>query len=281
MTAVTRTDLKTSLKRLVSRFYGLIAVVLFMAGIVLRVISINRPGAIWPIVGELGTFLAAVVAIPFIYERFLKKEDRQTFLDDLAEVLDQKLKRAQTDKVVRVYEEGRLPLAAKVALFEAAKRDIVEVGTAVRSFVGYFEQRPYSEFKKPVVEVLKRGVNFHVLVLDPDSEIAGIYAKDRNEPDLPLKIKQSIERLLKLRDEFRQARLPGEFDIRLFSHFPSCYALMVDPGESEGRMHVSHYLHDLKRADTPVFEIHESDSPVLFEKYRRFLQELVDTSRKL
>jgi hypothetical protein len=118
-------------------------------------------------------------------------------------------------------------------------------------------------------------------VLDPDSEVAKLYAEDRGETDLIPKIKQSIEKLLKLRDEFKGANLPGEFEVLLFSHFPSCYVLIVDPTENNGRMHISHYLHNLKRADTPIMEVQKSENPVVFEKYRQFLQDLIDSSKKL
>lgn len=281
MESVTKSDFKESLQRLSSRYQNIVAAILFLGGIGLRIASLNRTGAIWPIVGELGTFVAAVIAIPFIYEKLVKSEDRQVFLSDLEDVLESKLSllAGGPDKHIRVHENGRLALSAKVTFFEDAESEIIELATAARSFANYFEARPFHEFKQPVINVLKRGVDFKVLLLDPDSPSASAYADDMKEPGLISKIRRSTEKLLALRDEFEANGYPGKFEVRLYSQLPSCYLLMVDPERPSARMHYSHYLNGLKRADTPVVEISKQDNPMLFEKYLAYVRQLEATCR--
>ncbi|MEQ9480858.1 DUF5919 domain-containing protein [Coleofasciculus sp. F4-SAH-05] len=280
MTRTSPDGFKASLERILKRYQGAIAIILFIIGLGLRILAIDKTDAFWKITGDLGTFLAAAIAIPFIYESSIRAVDRQIFLSDLENTLEKKLTTTQTSSP-RVYEIGRLPLQQKVAFLQEAKREVVQIGVALSSFTSYFEQRPFSECKQPVMELLQRGVNFKILILDPDSEIAKNYANDRGEPNLVDKIRQSLITLSRLRDEFRAASLPGSFELYLYSHFPYGNVIMVDPEEEDGCAFISHYLHGTKRADTPVFEVYKSSNPMLFEKYRYFLIKILGDSRKL
>ncbi len=280
MTRTSPDEFKASLERILKRYQGAIAIILFIIGLGLRILAIDKTDAFWKITGDLGTFLAAAIAIPFIYESSIRAVDRQIFLSDLENTLEKKLTTTQNNSP-RVYEIGRLPLQQKVAFLQEAKREVVQIGVALSSFSSYFEQRPVSEFKQPVMELLQRGINFKILILDPDSEIAKNYANDRGEPNLVDKIRRSLVTLSHLRDEFRAASFPGSFELYLYSHFPYGNVIMVDPEEEGGCAFISHYLHGTKRADTPVFEVYKSSNPILFEKYRYFLIKILGDSRKL
>lgn len=135
MSKVSEGELKIALKRLLKRYHGALAAVIFVIGISLRLISINYSSVVWRIIGDFGTFLAAAVAIPFIYERFIRAEDRQVFLSDLKDVLETKLANSQ-NVYPRFYEFGRLPLNQKVSFLQCAKREVIEVGIALRTLVG-------------------------------------------------------------------------------------------------------------------------------------------------
>jgi len=283
-TAITsKSDFKVLLRRLTGRYQILMTISLFVVGISLRIISIYQTGALWPILGEIGTFIAAVIAIPFIYEKLVKTEDRQIFLSDLDDLLEQKLSVLSnpSTKKLPVDEEGRMATLQKVAFFKDAKQEIIILATSARSFVYYFESRPYSEFKQPVVEALKRGVNFSVFLFDPDCPNASTYTIDMNDSDLIPKINRALEGYLKLRDEFRMADYPGKFELFRYSQLPSCYMLVIDPQEPEGRMHFSHYLNGLKHADTPIIEVYKAENPIMFDKYAGYVNRLAASSIKV
>lgn len=283
-TAISSTsDFKVSLRRLTGRYQTLLTISLFVVGISLRIISINQTGTLWPILGEIGTFLAAVIAIPFIYEKLVKTEDRQVFLSDMEDVLEAKLSVLSntSTKKLRVDEDGRMAILRKVEFFNDAKQKIMILATSGRSFVYYFESRPYSEFKQPVVDALKRGVNFSVFVFDPDCPNALTYATDMNDSELIPKIHRALEGFIKLRNEFGMANYPGKFELFKYSQLPTCYMLVVDPQEPEGRMHFSHYLNGLKHADTPIVEVYKAENPTLFDKYVSYAKRLAETSKKV
>lgn len=77
-------NLRSSIYQLFKRYYIAIGVIIFLFGIILRLISIIFPTTITTLLGELGTFLAVAVAIPFIYDLFLREKDREIFLNDLS-----------------------------------------------------------------------------------------------------------------------------------------------------------------------------------------------------
>ncbi len=184
-------------------------------------------------------------------------------------------------KPIYVYELGRMPIHEKVTFFENASNEVIEFGLSLSTFASFFVQRPAHEYKKPVKHLLSRGVNFKCLVLNPDSEIAAMYAKDRGEDGLVVKIQNSIKSLSQLRDEFHSYELSGSFEIYTYNHFPYCYILFVDPLEKAGRAYISHYMHGVKRADTPILEVHKSSNPILFEKYYKRVEEILKTSEKM
>ena len=281
MLGTSRSEFKASLERTLKRYHGIIAGILFVLGISLRWLASGYSGAIWQIIGDFGTFLAGAIAIPFIYERLIRAEEHRIFLSDLEDVLEAKLTNfGSKRKHPLIHELGRLPIHEKVAFFQSAESEVIEVGIALRSFSGYFEQRPAHEFKQPVMGLLRKGVNFKCLALDPDSEIAKQYATDRQEPALLDNIRRSLERLCRLRDEFKNLGLPGAFEVYTYSHFPYCYILLIDPESPNGRAHISHYMHATKRSETPVIEVHKSVSPLLFERYSQMVSDLLASSRE-
>ncbi|RPI34067.1 MAG: hypothetical protein EHM70_04100 [Chloroflexota bacterium] len=278
-----QSDFKVSLRKMTGRYQILITSFLFVIGISLRIISIYQTGALWSILGEIGTFIAAVIAIPFIYEKLVKTEEKQVFLSDLEDVLENKLSALSnsSNKKLRVVEEGRMAIMQKVEFIKDAKQEIIILATSARSFVYYFESRPYIEFKQPVVDALKRGVNLSVYIFDPDCPNALTYATDRNDTELIPKINSALEGFIKLRDEFMTANYPGKFELFRYSQLPACYMLVVDPQEPQGRMHISHYLHGLKHADTPIIEVYKAENPVLFDKYADYVNRLAATCKKV
>lgn len=274
-------EFKVSLKRMTGRYQILTTVLLFVVGISLRLISINQTGALWSVLGEVGTFIAAVIAIPFIYEKLVKTEEKQVFLSDLEDVLDAKLSVLDntTNKKLRVVEEGRMAIVEKVEFLKDASQEIIILATSGRSFVYYFESRPYTEFKQPVIEALSRGVNFSVYVFDPDCPNASTYSTDMDDSELITKIHSALEGFLKLRQEFNSANYPGKFELYTYSQIPSCYMLVIDPKEPQGRMHISHYLNGFKHADTPIIEVHKAENPIMFDKYAGYVNRLAASSK--
>jgi hypothetical protein len=81
-----RQDFKSSLKRLLGRYYGLAGVIVFLLGVLLRLAALGKTGFFWDATKDIGTFLAVAVAIPFFYEKLIKSEERQLFLTELEEL---------------------------------------------------------------------------------------------------------------------------------------------------------------------------------------------------
>lgn len=264
------------------RYYNLAGAVLFLLGIVLRFFSIGKTDFIWQVMGDIGIFLAAAVAIPFIYDRLIKTEDRQLFLSDLEDILDDKLSSLCTQKLgFRIYEGGRRTIDQKVAFIRTAKREVIELGVTLRTFSSYFEQRAAYEFKHHVLEQMQRGVVFKCVAMDPACEVAAKYAEDRGEAELLDRVRSSIKFLKALSDEFKQRGFAGKFEIYTYSHVPYFHAVCVDGNEANGRMFISPYMYASKRAETPGFEFSKSENTVMFEMYWTSVKKLLADSQQV
>lgn len=272
-------NLRTSFRRLLKRHQSLIGTVLFVFGLGLLLASSEFTGIAWRFLGTLGAFVAGAVAIPFIYERFIKAEDRQLFLSDLDNVLERRFGEKLMEPFI--HERGRISLDHKVSLIKTAKVEVIEVGLSLRTSASYFVSRPSQEFRLQFANILKRGVNFKYILLDPDREIAKLVAQDRREPHLVDNIQSSIDTFSTLRDEFRDQDYKGVLRIFTYESLPYCYAMVIDPNEEDGKALISPYMYETKRADAPYIEIHKSVSPDLFKTVSTMVNSLLAASREI
>lgn len=274
-----RQDFKSPLKRILGRYYGLTGIIVFLVGVLLRLAALGKTGFFWDATKDIGTFLAVAVAIPFFYEKLIKSEERQLFLTELEELLDSKFPNYKIG--LKLYEDGRPSISEKVDILLSAKSEVVNLGIAHRSLVGYFEQRPAREYKEYILELLRKGVVFKYIFLDPDGEIAKLYAQDRGEVELINRIRTSLDAVKSLKSEFDKLGLPGRFEIYISSSFPYMSATCIDVNEINGRMLISPYLYGIKRAEVPHFGILKTEHEVMFETYWKSIREILANSRQL
>lgn len=180
-----------------------------------------------------------------------------------------------------VSEEGRLLISEKVAFMQNAKHEIIELGIGLTTFTGYFVNRRPAEFKDYVVKLLKQGVTFRCMLLDPNCNIAKDYAKDREEKTLLYDIRDSIRELRAQQEEFRSFDLKGSFELHVYRHFPYFHAVCIDPRKDEGKITASHYMHQTPRAETPVFQFCKSLNKKIFAVYWASIKKLLAESKQL
>ncbi len=274
-----RKDFKSPLKRLLGRYYSLAGLLVFLLGVLLRLAALGKTGFFWDATKDIGTFFAVAVAIPFFYEKLIKSEERQLFITELEELLDSKFPNHKTG--LKLYEDGRPSISDKVDILLSAKLEVVNLGVAHRSLVGYFEQRPAREFKAPILELLGKGVVFKYIFLDPDCDIAKQYAQDRGELELINRIRTSLDAVKALKSEIDKLGLSGRFEIYISSSFPYMSATCIDGNEVNGRMLISPYLYGIKRAEMPHFDISKPEHDVMFKTYWRSITEILVNSRQL
>lgn len=279
MTNLSNSDFKSSLRKLLKRYSSLVGIVLFLFGVILRLSSIGKTGYFWEVTKDIGTFLAVAVAVPFFYEILIKSEERQLFLNDLEEILEKKLPNQASS--LKLYENGRPSLTDKVKLISRAQSEVIFVGIAHRSFVGYFEQRPSIEFQDSIFELLKKGIILKCVFLDPDCEIASKYAEDREETELIDRIKNSIESLKKIRCDLVKESVTGNIEIYLSHHFPYFAATCVDGNETTGYILISSYLYRVKKAEVPHLEFSRLQHQGMFNTYWKSIQQIVSDSRRI
>jgi len=277
-------------RRLQNWIHGTIGFCLFLAGVLARIASIvisNANGLpakdfLSPLLDDLGAVLIAAIAIPFFYERLLRKEETRIIQHEIMRALDIKLAGLGLERTrPQLHEEGRLPIEEKRALIQNAQVTVIQIGISARTFVSYFEQRPVHDFKQPVIAGLQRGVCFTVLLLDPDSDVATTYAQLHQDPGAVERIRQSIAVLHDLQKEFASLQTPGKFQVRLYRNFPIFDMLVIDPEDENGRAVITPYLPGSKRADNPGLEIYRRSNPMFFDKYYKSVQHLLAVSWQL
>ena len=181
-------------------------------------------------------------------------------------------------------EGGRVPVAERVRFFQGAGTEVIEIGIGLTTFADYFHASHRGLFKQPVRELIKRGVSYKCVAIDPDSRMAEIYSGDRDEPSYQTEVETAMMQLRDVKEEFAREGLRGSFEMYTYAHFPYYHAMCVDIGEerpdTKGRIAVSNYMFATKRADCPVMRFSANSNPRLFETYWNSVRALLRTCRR-
>ncbi|MEO1260632.1 MAG: hypothetical protein AAFZ15_17680 [Bacteroidota bacterium] len=178
------------------------------------------------------------------------------------------------------YDKGRLDIRDKVRFFSAAREEMIEFGLTLNTFTGYFFSRREEEFKEPIHQLLKSGVNIKCFLLHPDSNEANLYFNDRKkfyieEREGIGKIRTAMANFKIILQELEQLPYPGKMEVYTYRHIPHQYMLAVDKDAKNGKFHVSHYLYGELRARCPIIECERSNNPALFLRYAASLKKLM------
>jgi hypothetical protein len=185
-----------------------------------------------------------------------------------------------------IHSNGRVSLEHKTAFIGGATKEVIELGLRLNAFAGYFTSQNEQAYKAHIIKMLRRGVHFKGYLIDPASEEAKLYFKDRSkqlksEQEDLFETSNVIRRLKILCEEFDAMDLKGKFEIFKYQHIPFGFIYVVDPGLPTGKMMVSPYLYGVRRANCPVLEFTKSNQPVMFKKYMESLQCFVEGAVKI
>lgn len=144
----------------------------------------------------------------------------------------------------------------KVRLVRAARADIVDAGTALRTSSGYLTtaERP-AHYRDAVLAFLGRGGTYRCVLLDPDCAATATLADYRGE-DLPAKIRNSVAAF----DLFkrRHGAVTDNLHVYRTRAFPGFAAIAVDLASADAMVLYSPYLMSMK---IPGIHVEHGDSP--------------------
>jgi len=86
-------ELAHSANRTRTRFHYAIAIILLLGGLTLRLLhnGFHKESQLWEVIGDFGTFLALTLSIHFVYDLFIRREERQAILFDFGKILGTEL----------------------------------------------------------------------------------------------------------------------------------------------------------------------------------------------
>lgn len=176
---------------------------------------------------------------------------------------------------LRVYGAGRLPVADKLRFMGYARNEVIEFGTGLVTFAAYFDSLGPQQWKAPVLDLLRRGVNLRCFVLDSDSATAEHYYALRDEGKYKKRTIGTLDRLREIRDELNAESDAGSISVLTYRSLPHQYVLAVDLGLERSAMQFSPYLPGLGRAECPVYEASRSGEPDLFNRLQASLEQQI------
>lgn len=187
---------------------------------------------------------------------------------------------------VNVHCKGRLPLHEKLAFWQAAEYEIIELGVRLNTFVNCFHSRSDNEFKDKIIELLDRAVNIKLALLDPSHYKTEIYFRDRSEsiPDEANSqkvIKKSIEYLKEIIPQINKVSGKGEIQLYEYQHIPYNNFVIIDGRKPNGKMLISPYLYGQRRAQSPILEIHRRRNFNLYQLYWDSYKYIIKSAKRI
>lgn len=187
---------------------------------------------------------------------------------------------------VTIYQRGRRPVSSKINLVERSQVDFIELGLRLRTFASHFFDENEHEYKIPIINKLKAGLNFRCYLLNPRGRFAADYFNDRakvqrQEISAFEEMKDILERLKMIRDELNTQSTRGKMEIYLLNSYPYLHASISDGGQPNGKMFISHYMYGISRANSPVIEITRKDNPIMYKKYWESVLHTISQASKL
>lgn len=182
---------------------------------------------------------------------------------------------------IPLFPKGRLRIDEKLEFVQTSTVEMVEVGLRLKTFSTYFTHHPAYIYKNPIRVLLQRGINLKCFVLNPDSDIAKWYEKDRQETGLIEGIQYAIKTLTQVSNEFKQKNYKGTLQLYSYEHFPYNHFAIVDGATPKGKMIISHYINGIPRRECPNFKITRNLHFDLFEKYWQSYQVTLKQAKRI
>ncbi|MDQ6862212.1 MAG: hypothetical protein M3044_00160 [Thermoproteota archaeon] len=177
-----------------------------------------------------------------------------------------------------INEEGRLRTEENVALIQNAKSEIIKVGTGLNEFTSCFFSKNPAEFKNHVRELLRKGINFKCLAVDPEWIITKIRCEHEEDKKYFMEIPNNLNKLKEVQNEFVEEKLPGSFEIFVYKNMPLFHAICIDATNEEGRMIISNYLPGIEKSSCPVLHFSKISNPVMFNTYLLSINNILKTA---
>lgn len=171
-----------------------------------------------------------------------------------------------------VLHDGRFYVSEKIAFFEKAEVEIIELGIRLRNFKNYFNDKKESAFKDPLRAILDKGVQFKCFVLEPTGNFARRYFEDRAKVQYAEKkaFADSPEVLAELKSHFialNREGYSGKMELHTYDHFPYYHASVIDGETESAEMLMAAYLYGVSRANTPVLKLKKRNNKKIFKRY--------------
>lgn len=270
-------QLRNRLKRKLGHFYFVLGLLIFVSGVTLRLVAADMHGSLARGLADFGTFIAVAVTVPFIYERFIKSDDKAMFLDDLRQTIDHISPKAPDITVF----PGRPSIQEEADFLSTAKREVIQVGITMTTLSLNLENRPARDFRDHIERLLQAGVRYRCLSMDPQHDLIREYGQDQKEHSLAEDTKKAIERLERISEEITAKGYPGSLEIYVHAHFPCFRGIFIDGNEIDGQMLMSPCMFRTRRAETPTFRFSRLAHRDLFDRYWASVNDLILNARRL
>lgn len=182
--------------------------------------------------------------------------------------------------------DGRRDVSEKVALYQKATQEVIEIGIRLKNFTSYFSEKRASAFIDPLLQQLETGVRFRCYLLNPTGNIARRFVEDRASvqpiektllQDIPLITKE----LQQTFQQLNQKKLPGKMQLYQYDHFPYFHASVIDGDVPNGHLFLTPYILGVSRANTPVLEINRHSNKAIFKRYWRSILTITQSKRTI
>ncbi|MEM9823049.1 MAG: hypothetical protein AAF985_18365, partial [Bacteroidota bacterium] len=167
-----------------------------------------------------------------------------------------------------------------------AQHQIIEMGIRLRTFTNYFIDESEANFKKPILEKLKAGVNFHCYILTKNGRFAADYFKDRakvqaGEEEAYKEMTLVRDKLCYILKAINEEDTKGKMHLYQYNCFPYFHATAIDLDRVFGKICITQYLYGISRANSPRFKLNQKKNMNAYGIYKKSIKSIISQSQKI
>ncbi|MBB6050764.1 hypothetical protein [Armatimonas rosea] len=228
------------------------------------------------IIKEIGNFILITFVVGFIYENFVNYRYKHEFIHEIENILSNKFNLP----ISKVYLQ-RPELNEKAELMKQATKEIIEFGTALRTFTSYMKSNlsfhtsdgQAGRYRDLIEQRLSEGIVIRCMVLSP--EVAAVL--EPYEPGLKAKIEESLTYLLEFQ---KSVEGKGTFEVIQYRTIPRYAAICIDGEQKGSKMLLSPYVPNVENAKVPAYLIEKTKEETLFQVYWISIKNIIKDQKK-
>ena len=227
----------------------------------------NLKNDVWGFLGRsVGLLLASTVLLSFIYEVWLRKIISAEFREEFKQIINPDSNRLGIKNIYK--NKSEFPNLTNV--LNKAKTEVSILGTSLIWT---------TQIKETIFRLIKKGISFNFLLLNPDSQQAKRFGNEINDDNFLQELSTSIHQLQQWKLQLDELNYKNKINIRLYDAAPFFGMYGIDSSTHNGRLYIVLRINSYQTENYPILVLEPKEEGI-YSIYKHSFDYLWEHSEK-